>query len=69
MTILGGMHSFFGPVAGAGVLIFLEREITQHTQYWPAVLGVILLVVLFAFPDGLAGVTKLTRFLSGRRRG
>jgi branched-chain amino acid transport system permease protein len=69
MTILGGMHSFFGPAVGAAVVLILEREITQHTQYWPTVLGVILLVVLFAFPDGLAGLTKLTRFLPGRRRG
>jgi branched-chain amino acid transport system permease protein len=66
MTILGGMHSFFGPAGGAAVLLILEREITQHTQYWPTVLGVILLVVLFAFPNGLAGVTK---FLPGRKRG
>jgi branched-chain amino acid transport system permease protein len=69
MTILGGMHSFFGPAVGAAVLLFLEREITQHTQYWQTVLGVILLVVLFAFPDGLAGITRLGRFLPGRRGG
>ena len=67
MTILGGMHSFFGPVVGAGVLLFLEREITQYTQYWPTVLGLILIVVLFAFPDGLAGVTNLRR-LPGRKK-
>jgi branched-chain amino acid transport system permease protein len=68
MTILGGMNSFFGPVAGAGVLLFLEREITQYTQYWPTVLGLILVVVLFAFPDGLAGVTNLARRFPGRGR-
>jgi branched-chain amino acid transport system permease protein len=59
MTILGGMHSFIGPALGAAALLFLEREITQYTQYWPAVLGTILLVVLFAFPDGLAGIARL----------
>jgi len=58
MVVLGGMHSFFGPAIGAATLLLLEREITQHMQYWPAVLGAILLVVLFAFPDGLVGVTK-----------
>jgi branched-chain amino acid transport system permease protein len=69
MTVLGGMHSFFGPAAGAAALLLLEREITQYTQYWPAVLGAILLVVLFVFPDGLAGVTRLARFLPPRRKG
>jgi branched-chain amino acid transport system permease protein len=68
MTVLGGMNSFFGPAVGAAVLLFLEREITQYTLYWPTVLGSILLVVLFAFPDGLAGMTKLAKYLPGRRR-
>lgn len=69
MTVLGGMNSFFGPAAGAAVLLFLEREITQYTLYWPTVLGAILLVVLFAFPDGLAGITRLGKYLPNRRRG
>jgi branched-chain amino acid transport system permease protein len=58
MAILGGIYSFFGPAVGAAVIILLEREITQYTDYWPTVLGVILLVVLFVFPDGLAGLSK-----------
>lgn len=58
MAILGGIFSFFGPAVGAAVIILLDREITEYTQYWPTVLGVILLIVLFAFPDGLAGLAK-----------
>jgi branched-chain amino acid transport system permease protein len=58
MAILGGIFSFFGPAIGAAVIILLDREITEYTQYWPTVLGVILLIVLFAFPDGLAGLAK-----------
>jgi branched-chain amino acid transport system permease protein len=58
MAILGGIYSFFGPAIGAAVIIILDREITEHTQYWPTVLGVILLVVLFAFPEGVAGLAK-----------
>lgn len=56
MTVLGGMHSFFGPVIGAAALIVLERITTDLTQYWPTVLGVILLVILFIFPEGLFGL-------------
>ena len=58
MAVLGGIYSFFGPAIGAAVIILLEREITEHTQFWPSVLGAILLIVLFAFPDGLAGLTR-----------
>ncbi len=56
MAILGGIHTFFGPAVGAAALIVLERVTTEYTQYWPTALGVILLAVLFLFPDGLIGL-------------
>jgi len=55
MTILGGINHFWGPVVGAATLVLLNQEITSYTEYWPFVLGVILLVLLFAFPGGIAG--------------
>lgn len=58
MTILGGVGTFFGPALGAAVLILLDRAITAFTQYWPTVLGIVLLAVLFFLPDGLAGVFR-----------
>ncbi len=62
MTILGGMHSFFGPAIGAATLIVLDRLITDYTEYWPTVLGVILLAVLFFAPSGLAGLARVRPF-------
>jgi len=56
MTILGGMYSFIGPAVGAATLILLDRFITDYTEYWPTVLGIILLAVLFFAPSGLAGL-------------
>ena len=61
MAILGGIYSFLGPAVGAAAIILLDRTITQHTEYWPTVLGLILIVVLFAFPDGLTGLAKKWR--------
>jgi len=55
MTILGGIDHFWGPVIGAATLVLLNQEITSYTEYWPFVLGVILLVLLFVFPGGIAG--------------
>jgi branched-chain amino acid transport system permease protein len=65
MTILGGMNHFWGPMVGAAVLTILNQQITSYTQYWPLVLGTILVVLLFAFPGGImgaldAGWTRLT---------
>jgi branched-chain amino acid transport system permease protein len=55
MTILGGMDFFWGPPVGALALVWLNQEITDYTQYWPFVLGTILLVLLFVFPGGIVG--------------
>jgi branched-chain amino acid transport system permease protein len=55
MTILGGIYSFFGPLVGAAVLIFLRMQVTSYTQYWPAILGFTLVFLLFFFPGGIMG--------------
>jgi branched-chain amino acid transport system permease protein len=72
MTILGGMEHFWGPVVGAATLVILNDEITSYTEYWPLVLGVILLILLFTFPGGIVGgiLAAAGRFnrRNGRRR-
>ena len=55
MTILGGMNFFWGPPVGALALVWLNQQVTNLTQYWPFVLGTILLVLLFVFPGGIVG--------------
>jgi branched-chain amino acid transport system permease protein len=55
MTILGGMGHFWGPAVGAASLILLNQQITAYTQYWPFILGSILIVLLFVFPGGIVG--------------
>ncbi|HWN93089.1 MAG TPA: branched-chain amino acid ABC transporter permease, partial [Verrucomicrobiae bacterium] len=67
MTLLGGMGTFFGPALGALVLLWLNQQIVSYTQYWPLILGTILVVLLFVFPGGIAGaVLGLWRRLSRR---
>jgi branched-chain amino acid transport system permease protein len=66
MVILGGMNQFWGPLVGAFMLIALNQQITSYTEYWPLVLGLILIVLLFAFPAGIVG--SLAPLLSDRRR-
>ncbi len=58
MTLLGGMYSFFGPAIGAAVLYILERFANEYTQYWPTVLGAILLVIVLVLPEGLVGLAR-----------
>ena len=68
MTILGGIGHFWGPAVGALVLLVLNQQITSYTEYWPFILGSILIVLLFGFPGGIVGaLTTLTRRLSRAR--
>jgi branched-chain amino acid transport system permease protein len=56
MTLLGGFGSFFGPLVGAFVFIYLQDTVMSVFPYWRLVFGAILAgLVLFA-PTGLAGL-------------
>jgi len=57
--LLGGMGTFYGPSVGALALILLNQQIVSYTEYWPFVLGTILVVLLFGFPGGLGGALEL----------
>ncbi len=63
MVLLGGLHSLFGPLLGAGVFVLLEDWISR-LDYWRLILGVIILVIVMAAPDGIAGgLSRLWRAL------
>jgi branched-chain amino acid transport system permease protein len=68
MTILGGMSHFWGPAVGALVLLVLNQQITSYTEYWPFILGTILIVLLFAFPGGIVGALHAGAGRLGRLR-
>ena len=59
MTLLGGMGTFYGPAVGAFALIWLNQQIVSYTEYWPLILGLILVFLLFVFPGGLAGAAAM----------
>jgi branched-chain amino acid transport system permease protein len=58
MTLLGGPSVFLGPALGAAILIVLNSVVTSFTEYWPVILGAILLALIYVFPGG---VTRLVR--------
>jgi branched-chain amino acid transport system permease protein len=53
--ILGGMGSFFGPVVGAALFMFLEDFINSFTTYWPIVMGGLLVLLVIGLPSGIVG--------------
>ena len=67
MVLLGGLHSLAGPVVGAVTFTALQDTLARSTEYWHAVLGVCLLLLVVSFPQGLAGGTRALwdRFRAG----
>jgi branched-chain amino acid transport system permease protein len=56
MAVLGGFRTFTGPVVGAAVYVLLEVVISGKTEYWPLVMGSIIIVLVLALPEGLTGI-------------
>ncbi|MBK8063210.1 MAG: ABC transporter permease [Betaproteobacteria bacterium] len=66
MVLLGGIQSLTGPVWGAIVFTWLQDVVAREIDYWRAVLGAIILLLVLAFPGGLAGALgRLATRLSG----
>jgi branched-chain amino acid transport system permease protein len=58
MVILGGPGTLFGPLIGAGAIVFLRNIVSGLTDRWLLILGAVyVLVVLFA-PRGIVGEIK-----------
>jgi branched-chain amino acid transport system permease protein len=55
MVLLGGIQTLTGPIVGASFFATLQDMVMRQTEYWRALLGVIILVLVLAFPQGIAG--------------
>lgn len=55
MTLLGGMGTLFGPVAGAAVIITMQNYLAQLGAWVTVVQGVIFVICVLAFRRGIIG--------------
>jgi len=68
MTVVGGMRSFFGPVVGAAVFIFLRDTLSTLTQNWMLIFGLVFMGFILFSPNGIMGIAAgLTGYIKGRR--
>jgi branched-chain amino acid transport system permease protein len=67
MAIIGGAKFILGPAIGALALFFLKDLAGQAAEYWPAIVGGVLVVVTLLMPQGLVGVLRRI-FARGARR-
>jgi branched-chain amino acid transport system permease protein len=59
MVLLGGVQTLAGPWVGAVTFTWLQDSIARNTEYWRALLGGVILLLVLAFPMGLAGWVRL----------
>jgi branched-chain amino acid transport system permease protein len=55
MVLLGGIQTLTGPIVGASVFTVLQDMVIRQTEYWRAVLGGIILLLVLVFPQGIVG--------------
>src|ERR1700688_1557287 len=55
MVLLGGIQTLTGPIVGASVFAILQDTVMRQTEYWRALLGAIILLLVLAFPSGIVG--------------
>jgi len=58
MVLLGGIQTLAGPVVGAVTFTWLHDTVARNTDYWRAMLGAIILLLVLLFPQGIAGSIK-----------
>ncbi|SDO90685.1 branched-chain amino acid transport system permease protein [Rhodoferax sp. OV413] len=58
MVLLGGIQTLAGPVVGAVTFTWLHDTVARNTDYWRAMLGGIILLLVLLFPQGIAGYAQ-----------
>jgi branched-chain amino acid transport system permease protein len=58
MVLLGGLQTLAGPIVGAVTFTWLHDTVARNTDYWRAMLGAIILILVLLFPQGMAGFVK-----------
>jgi branched-chain amino acid transport system permease protein len=55
MVLLGGLNALFGPLLGAAAFTWLSDMLARTTEYWRALLGALILLLVLVFPMGIGG--------------
>jgi len=58
MTIVGGMGTLFGPILGALGIILLRDIISNFTQSWSFIMGILFVASVIGFRGGLIGIIR-----------
>jgi len=69
MVLLGGLQTLAGPVVGAVTFTWLQDSVARSTDYWRALLGAIILLLVLLFPQGIAGFIRQIAYRKSEGKG
>ena len=55
-TLMGGIHTFSGPIVGAFLFLVIKDIIFRFTEYWLIWFGVIVVALVMGFPSGIMSI-------------
>jgi branched-chain amino acid transport system permease protein len=55
VSLIGGLQTFAGPLAGSAIFVLLREIIERYTQNWMLWFGIILLIIIMGFRGGVVG--------------
>ena len=59
MVLLGGLQTLVGPVVGALTFTWQHDTVARNTDYWRAMLGSVILLLVLLFPQGISGSAQM----------
>ncbi len=68
MVYIGGAGIFFGPIAGAIILTFMEVLLSNYTHAWQLYIGLLFVLIVMYVPGGVASLIQMHLPLLRRRR-
>ncbi len=61
ITFIGGTGNFLGPVLGAAVYTVLHDKLSEITDRWPLIMGLMFVLMVLHIPGGLVGMIASLR--------
>jgi branched-chain amino acid transport system permease protein len=65
-TLMGGIHTFTGPIVGSILFFLIKDVVMRFTEYWLICFGVIVVAMVMCFPSGIMSLFEHRR-TSNRR--
>lgn len=67
MAVVGGVASLAGPLLGAAFLVYVPELLSFSSEYRPAMMGALLIIMTLFAPQGLSGLASNLRIALTRR--